>query len=125
MKARLYTRLSMVLILALFLPTGIRFPARAQSQPAGSTYDGLPVVEFEEDFSGDLSQWTLFGSPLPYIDAAMGNPAPSLQINGDHNYASGVQSTKGITPTVGMVISFQLQTSTMSALAHSVSLALA
>ncbi len=75
-------------------------------------------VVFQEDFSGDLSQWTLYGSPTPFIDMSYGNPAPSFQINGDGYHPNVALSTVGITPEPGMVITFDLQISHITALHH-------
>jgi len=61
-------------------------------------------VLFHEDFSSDLNQWTLFGSPLSYIDTSLGNLVPSLQTNGDANYGSGLNSVEGFALTPGTTI---------------------
>ena len=55
----------------------------------GSPATGAELIE---TFDGTLEQWDLYGSPLPYIDASIGDPAPSIQINGDSNYDSGLNS---------------------------------
>ena len=53
---------------------------------------------FSDDFSNGLSQWRLFGSPMPVIDYNAGNPAPSFNNNGDPNYDSGAYTVKEFNP---------------------------
>ncbi|HEM61768.1 MAG TPA: hypothetical protein ENO24_05720 [Chloroflexi bacterium] len=61
---------------------------------------------FQEDFSDDLSRWTLWGSPEPYVDTDLCNPARSLQINGDGMYASGVTSVQAFSLAPDMTVGY-------------------
>ncbi len=66
---------------------------------------------FSEEFSGDLSAWTPFGSPASFIDSGAGNPSPSLQINGDASYPSGLNTQSTFTFATGLSIRFELMRS--------------
>ena len=74
--------------------------------PSGLLYD---------DFAGDLSKWTLWGSPLPVIDTGDGQPLPSFRSNGDSSYDSGAVSLASFDFSDGMVLSYDLKTVTLSA----------
>jgi len=74
-------------------------------------------VLFEEDFSGDLSDWYLivynnpFGSeedPPAVIDPSVGQPAPSLNPNGNGWCGNGAYSQQTFDYSGGLIISWDM-----------------
>lgn len=49
-------------------------------------------TDIEEDFSGGLDNWTLWGTPLPELIVSRGDPAPALWTRGDNMCDSGAYS---------------------------------
>lgn len=64
---------------------------------------------FFEDFSEDLSQWQIAGSPTPAIVNSEGNPAPSFCTNDDLNYGGWAVSNNSFDYSNGLSISLDLK----------------
>ncbi len=67
---------------------------------AGSASDGTATFDFFDDFSGDLSQWTIDpeNTDKVYISAGGGNPSPSLRHDPDSSQTkNGYFDTRLIT----------------------------
>ncbi len=62
------------------------------------------LTTFSEDFSNGLSNWTLFGSPLPLIVDSVYGKNYVFDNNGDSNYDSGAYSNQKITLIEGNVV---------------------
>jgi hypothetical protein len=74
-----------------------------------ATFDLGSVILFQDDFSTNLNQWTLWGDPQPAIDNDIGNPSPGYRNRGDGMFNSGALSNMVFTPTPGMEISVDLR----------------
>jgi hypothetical protein len=62
-------------------------------------------VLFHEDFSRPLTEnWTLYGSPQPFLCDTMGLPPPSFDNNGDTLYDSGALSRDSFELVPGLVL---------------------
>ncbi len=70
------------------------------------TFNNEPV--FFEDFSGDLSGWNLWGSPLPRIIAQSGaENGMTFDCNGDANYHSGAESNFSLAHDQDFAVEFR------------------
>jgi hypothetical protein len=73
---------------------------------AGSASDGTSTFDFFDDFSGDLSQWTIDpeNTDAVYIDVSQGNSAPALRHDPDSSQTkNGYFDTRLITSSYAMV----------------------
>ena len=73
---------------------------------AGSASDGAATFDFFDDFSGDLSQWTIDAenTDMVYISAGAGNPSPSLRHDPDSSQTkNGYFDTRLITNAYKML----------------------
>lgn len=73
----------------------------AQSQGGGT---GGGTLLLEDDFSGDLSAWTLYGSPKPRIVASAFGRTGLFDNNGDSNYNSVAVSKNTVSSASGLRI---------------------
>ena len=67
---------------SLFLYNAIKKSEGTLTQDEGDVQ-----ILFQDDFSEDLSQWTVRGTPVPSIDSGEGIPSPAFCTNGDGAYA--------------------------------------
>jgi len=66
-------------------------------------------VIFCEDFSKELSKWSIAGSPIPSISKTEGNPAPSFSTNDDLDYGGWAVSKQTFDYKDGLRISFDMK----------------
>ena len=64
---------------------------------------------FNEDFSGNTSQWSIAGSPSPSIITNDGNPSPSFSTNDDLNYGGHALSKQTFDYQNGLNISLDMK----------------